>query len=108
MLQYEQVHLLLLATDVVAVACVQARTELLNGLASVYQAQKEVFDLQDTLLLLKWVDAFVRYPVGADDVTPVHGVLPPVQKSVLAVLGHLCPVSGANSNVTSCSQLCLL
>jgi hypothetical protein len=31
----------------------------------------------------------VRHPVGADDVTPVPGVLPPVQKAALAALAQV-------------------
>jgi hypothetical protein len=73
----------------------QARSELLTGLAAAYSAQKatSAFDVEDTEALLRWCNAFARYPLGADDVTPVPGVLPPVQKLVLQLLGQLSPVS---------------
>jgi hypothetical protein len=40
--------------------------------------------------LLRWLEAFVRHPLGADDVTPVPGLLPPVQKTALTALGQVC------------------
>lgn len=67
-----------------------ARNELLSGLVAVYSAQREAFDLEDLQALLKWLEAFVRYPLAVDDVTPVPGVLPPVQKAALSALGHIC------------------
>ena len=74
----------------------QARTELLTGLTAAYSAQKATtaFDLEDTEALLRWSNAFARYPLGVDDVSPVSGVLPPVQKLVLQLLSQLSPVSG--------------
>jgi len=70
-------------------APLQARNELLSGLVAVYQSQRDAFDLEDLQALLRWLDGFVRHPVGADDVTPVPGVLPPVQKAALAALGQV-------------------
>ncbi|WIA43332.1 hypothetical protein OEZ86_009826 [Tetradesmus obliquus] len=68
----------------------QARSELLTGLAAVLASQgpEGAFDHADMQLLLKWMDGLARHPTGADDVTPVPGVLPPVQKLVLQILGH--------------------
>lgn len=71
-------------------APLQARNDLLSGLMAVYQSQRDAFDLEDLQALLKWLDVFVRYPLGADDVTPVPGVLPPIQKAALAALGQVC------------------
>jgi hypothetical protein len=72
----------------------QARSELLTGLAAAYAAQKQGgFDLEDTEALLRWCAGLARCPLGVDDVTPVPGVLPPVQKLVLQLLGHLSLVS---------------
>ncbi|KIY99682.1 hypothetical protein MNEG_8276 [Monoraphidium neglectum] len=70
-------------------APLQARSELLSGLVAVYQAQKDAFDLEDLQALLRWLDAFIRYPLGGDDVTPVPGVLPAVQKAALAALSQV-------------------
>jgi hypothetical protein len=53
------------------------------------QAQKDAFDLEDLQALLRWLDAFIRYPLGGDDVTPVPGVLPAVQKAALAALSQV-------------------
>eukprot|EP00775_Hariotina_reticulata_P011566 gene11566-11710_t len=68
----------------------QARSELLTGLSAVYvaQAPEGAFDLPDMQMLLHWLSDLARHPTGADDVTPVPGVLPPVQKLVLQILGH--------------------
>jgi hypothetical protein len=52
------------------------------------QGPEGAFDLADMQLLLRWLDALARHPTGADDVTPVPGVLPPVQKLVLQILAH--------------------
>lgn len=62
-------------------------------LSSQQQGSDAGLDLADTQLLLKWMDALARYPTGADDVTPVPGVLPPVQKLVLQILGQFTGVS---------------
>lgn len=74
----------------------QARTELLTGLSTAFASQGPdgIFDLADMKLLLKWLAALARYPVGADDVTPVPGVLPPVQKLVLQTFAHFNSVGG--------------
>jgi hypothetical protein len=56
-----------------------------------------VFDLSDLQLLLRWADALARNPKGADDAQPVAGVLPPVQKLVLQLLGALNAVRGQGS-----------
>jgi hypothetical protein len=48
-----------------------------------------VFDVQDMQLLLRWLDMLARNPKGADDVKAVTGVLPPVQKLVLQLLGQI-------------------
>lgn len=52
-------------------------------------------------LLLKWMDGLARHPTGADDVTPVPGVLPPVQKLVLQILGHFNTVRPAAEELFS-------
>jgi hypothetical protein len=84
----------------------QARSELLTGLSSVLATQgpEGAFDLADMQLLLKWLDALARHPTGADDVTPVPGVLPPVQKLVLQILAHFNTVGGGD--VTGRSTAC--
>jgi hypothetical protein len=80
-----------------ALCILQARSELLTGLSAVLASQgpEGAFDLADMQLLLKWLNALARHPTGADDVTPVPGVLPPVQKLVLQILAHLNTVSAA-------------
>lgn len=75
-------------------APLQARSELLAGLAAAYEAQRAHFDAEDVRALLKWLDAFARHPLGADDAPPVPGVLPPVQKAALAVLGQVAAGGG--------------
>lgn len=45
--------------------------------------------MSDMQLLLRWLDLLARNPKGADDVKSVPGVLPPVQKLVLQLLGQL-------------------
>jgi hypothetical protein len=84
----------------------QARSELLTGLSSVLatQGSEGAFDLADMQLLLKWLDALARHPTGADDVTPVPGVLPPVQKLVLQILAHFNTVR-ATADIPVCSRL---
>jgi hypothetical protein len=52
-----------------------------------------VFDVADMQLLLRWLDMLARNPKGTDDVKAVTGVLPPVQKLVLQLLGQLNMVS---------------
>lgn len=47
-----------------------------------------VFDVADMQLLLRWMDMLARNPKGTDDVKSVSGVLPPVQKLVLQLLGQ--------------------
>lgn len=54
-----------------------------------------VFDVADMQLLLRWLDMLARNPKGTDDVKAVAGVLPPVQKLVLQLLGQLNMVRGA-------------
>lgn len=44
-------------------------------------------------LLLRWLDMLARNPKGTDDVKAVTGVLPPVQKLVLQLLGQINMVS---------------
>lgn len=46
-------------------------------------------DASDIHMLLRWLDALVRHPVGEGDVSPVPGLLPPVQRQAMAVLAHL-------------------
>lgn len=48
-----------------------------------------VFDVSDVQQLLRWLDSLARNPKGTDDVKAVTGVLPPVQKLVLQLLGQL-------------------
>jgi hypothetical protein len=48
-----------------------------------------VFDISDVQQLLRWLDSLARHPKGTDDVKAVTGVLPPVQKLVLQLLGQL-------------------
>jgi hypothetical protein len=48
-----------------------------------------VFDVPDMQLLLRWLDMLARNPKGTDDVKTVMGVLPPVQKLVLQLLGQI-------------------
>lgn len=45
--------------------------------------------MADMQLLLHWMDMLARNPKGTDDVKAVTGVLPPVQKLVLQLLGQL-------------------
>jgi hypothetical protein len=59
------------------------------------QGPEGAFDLADMQLLLRWLNALARHPTGADDVTPVPGVLPPVQKLVLQILAHFNTVGAA-------------
>lgn len=54
-----------------------------------------IFDLADMQQLLHWLDVLARHPKGADDVKTVSGVLPPVQKLVLQLLGELNMVGAA-------------
>jgi hypothetical protein len=85
----------------------QARSELLTGLSSVLATQgpEGAFDLADMQLLLRWLDALARHPTGADDVTPVPGVLPPVQKLVLQILAHFNTVRASYVNaVCGCTD----
>lgn len=44
--------------------------------------------------MLHWLDSLARQPKGTDDVKAVTGVLPPVQKLVLQLLGQLNMVGG--------------
>jgi hypothetical protein len=52
-----------------------------------------VFGVSDVQQLLHWLDSLARNPKGTDDVKAVTGVLPPVQKLVLQLLGQLNLVS---------------
>lgn len=61
-----------------------------------------VFDVQDMQLLLRWLDMLARNPKGTDDVKAVTGVLPPVQKLVLQLLGQLNLVGGMVQCVAVC------
>jgi hypothetical protein len=67
-----------------------------------------VFDVADMQLLLRWMDMLARNPKGTDDVKSVSGVLPPVQKLVLQLLGQFNMVGlalGLHWSGRSCSAL---
>lgn len=52
---------------------IQARTELLSCIITLYKALREDYDLQDVLLSLSWLDGFARFPYSANDPAPVKG-----------------------------------
>lgn len=55
---------------------IQARAELLNAASALYSALREALDVDDVLAVLRWLDAFARYPYSADDPPPIPGALP--------------------------------
>lgn len=58
--------------------------------------------MADMQLLLRWLDMLARNPKGTDDVKAVTGVLPPVQKLVLQLLGQLNMVRGGLRRCLPC------
>ncbi|GIL75246.1 hypothetical protein Vretifemale_5026 [Volvox reticuliferus] len=53
-------------------------------------------DPEQLLLILRWLDRFARYPVGADDTSSIHfTTIGPIQKSAMAVMAALPPAVSA-------------
>ena len=70
-----------------------ARTELVNLVGTLYNANRRNFDHDTSLDVYRWVESFCKNPWSEDDAAnPVQPVgMPPVQKTALGLLPRLCP-----------------
>jgi hypothetical protein len=62
-----------------------------------YRDARERFTADDVRRLLGWLDLFARWPVArGDPAAYVPGMLPPLQKTLLAFLPELLPVQASD------------
>jgi len=95
-------------------APLQARTELLVAIATLYGSLRDQMSAEDISTVLKWLGRFARYPFGMDDMgtsaTAISTQLGPVQKAVAGTLGTLVPLPvpeiWPEVMSTVCSMLC--
>lgn len=77
-------------------ATLQSRQELLSTITTVYGVLRERMDRQQLLLVVRWLDRFARYPVGAEDTSSIHfSTIGPIQKAALQGFAALPPLPPA-------------
>ncbi len=77
-------------------ATLQSRQELLSTITTVYGVLRERMDRQQLLMVVRWLDRFARYPVGAEDTSSIHfSTIGPIQKAALQGFAALPPLPPA-------------
>ncbi|CAD7699922.1 unnamed protein product [Ostreobium quekettii] len=73
-----------------------ARVEMVQGIGQMYSSLKERLGTDEVVVMMGWLDRFVRYPMGPKD-TSMHlpGCLPSVQRAVLKLMAELAALQSA-------------